>query len=164
MKQVLLAINGDIPTNSIFQYSVGLCKRMSAELNILQFIQNRKLTHCISSTKKRVGRLSKVLEDYFAGAAFAEQGVFYMADEFLSGVSDPLKELIKFNKTGMQFKVTLSGGDPETELSNYIDNHQEIVLTIFDPSQGMRNQPKQYLATVEQIRKKLYIPLVVVKS
>ena len=99
MKQVLLAINGDIPTNLVFQYSVGLCKRMKAELNILQFMQNRKLTHCIFSTKKRVGRLGKFLEDSFAGVAFAEQDVFYMADEFLSGVSDPLKDLINFNKT-----------------------------------------------------------------
>ncbi len=164
MKQVLLAINGDIPTNSVFQYSVDFCKRISAELNILQFIQNRKITHCISSTKNRVGRLGKFLEAYFAGAAFAEQGVFYMADEFLSGVSDPLRDLIKFNKIGVPFKVTLSNGDPETELSSYIDNHRKIVLMIFDPSKDMENQPKKYLATVEQIKKKLYVPLVVLKS
>jgi len=164
MKQVLLAINGDIPTNSVFQYSVGLCKRMKAELNILQFIQNRKLNHCISATKKKVGRLGKFLEDSFAEVAFAEQDVFYRADEFLSGVSDPLKDLVNFNKTEVPFKVTLTSGDPGTELSSYIDNHQEIVLTIFDPSKDVQNQPKQCLATVEQIRNKLYVPLVVVKS
>ena len=163
MKQVLLAINGDIPTNSAFLYSVDLCKRISAELNILQFIKDRKLTQRLTTTKKRVGRLGRFLEDSFAGVAFAEEGAFYLADEFLSGVSDPLKQLIKVNESGVSFKVALSHGNPETDLLNYIDNHQEIVLTVFDPSTNMRNHPRQYLAIMEQIKKKLCVPLVVVK-
>jgi len=54
MKQVLLAIDGDIPTDSVFQYAVGLCRRIQAQLNILQFVKKKSLTQCISSTKKKV--------------------------------------------------------------------------------------------------------------
>ncbi|MFH1153844.1 MAG: hypothetical protein V1793_08510 [Pseudomonadota bacterium] len=164
MKQVLLAIDGDIPTNPIFQYSVGLCKRIRAELSILQFTRGRKLAQCISTTKKGVGRLGKFLEDSFAGIAFAEEGAFCIADEFLSGASTPLKELIKSNKDDVAFKVVLSDGEPETEISNYIENHQDIVLMVFDPSKDIRSTSKQYLKTVERIKKNLCIPMVVVKA
>ena len=164
MKQVLLAINGDIPTSAVFHYSVGLCKRINAELNILQFVKEEKLAQCISNTKKRVKRLGKLLEDSFAGIAFAEEGLPEMASEFLSEISGPLKELIKVNPPGLSLKVAVSNGNPEIELSNYIDKHQDIILTVFDPSGDQQNLPKHSLALIERIRRKLGVPLVVVKS
>jgi len=163
MKQVLLAINGDIPTNAVFHYSVGLCKRINAELNILQFVKQEKFAQCISNTKKRVKRLGKLLEDSFAGIAFAEEGVPDMADEFLSSVSGPLKELIKVNPPEVSVKVAASTGNPEIELSNYVDKHQDIILTVFDPSRDQQNPSEHSLALIERIRKNLGVPLVVLK-
>jgi len=154
MKRVLLTINGKIPTKSVFQYSVGLCKMIHAELTILQFI---------SSTRRRVGHLGKFLENSFAGVAFAEQGVHSMAMEFMPGISNPLKEMIELKEMEMPFKVGLSRGNPETELSNYIENHQEIILTVFDPSKDSKKNPKYQLEMIEQIKKRLCIPLVMVK-
>jgi len=164
MKQILLAINGDIPTKTVFQYSVDLCNRIRAELNILQFIKSGSLTRRLTDTHKKVGRLGKFLEDSFAGVAFAEAGSFSMADEMLSGVSDPLRELIKNSQTRVPFKVAFSHESLETELSSYIDQHQDIVLTIFDPATDIRKHPQKYLATMAQIKKKLCIPLVTVNS
>lgn len=163
MKQILLAINGDIPTKTVFRYSVDLCNRIRAELNILQFIQNGNLTRRLANTHKKVGRLGKFLEDSFAGVAFAEEGAFSMADEMVSGISDPLRKLIRNNQTGVPVKVALSHGRLETELSNYIERHQDIVLAIFDPATDVQKHPRQYLSTMEQIKRKLCVPLVIVK-
>ncbi len=162
MKQVLLAINGDIPTNSVFQYAVSLCTRISADLKILQFIGGRKLTQCLSSTKKKVRSIGHFLEDSFAGIAFAEHGEFYMADEILSGVSEPLKEMLTLNDSCVSFTVILSDGEPETDLSRYIEENRDIVLTIFDPSVDTPVQPGLNLAIIDQIKQNLSVPLVVV--
>lgn len=164
MKQVLLAIDGDIPTDSVFQYAVGLCRRIQAQLNILQFVKKKSFTRCISSTKKKVGQLGKLLEDSFAGVAFAEEGVAYMADEFLPDVSDSLRELIKSDHAGISLEVIVSSGSPEKELSNYIDDHQDIVLTIFDPSRDKPIKAGHSRLIIEAIKKKLSVPLVVVKA
>lgn len=164
MKQVLLAIDGDIPTDSVFQYAVGLCRRIQAQLNILQFVKKKSLTRCISSTKKRVGHLGKRLEDTFAGVAFAEEGLPHMADEFLPHVSDSLKKLINGNPAGISLEVKVSSSSLEKELSNYIDDHQDIVLTIFDPSRDQPMEAGQSLSTIDAIKKNLSVPLVVVKA
>lgn len=164
MKQILLAIDGDSPTDSVFQYAVGLCRRIQAELNILQFVKDRRVSRCISATRKKVGRLGKLLEDSFAGVAFAEEGVPHMADEFLPNVSDSLRELIRGDHTGVSFKVAASNGNPEKELLNYIDDHQDIVLTIFDPSTDPKAESGPSLPAIEAIKKRMSVPLVVVKT
>jgi hypothetical protein len=163
MKQILLTINGSIPTNSVFQYSVGLCKRLQTQLNILQFVKDTSLQQCNSSTRSRVERLGKFLENSFVGVAFAEQGAFGMADDFLPGTSDSLKNLIKTNKIEIPFKVGLGSGNLKAELFNYVENHQKIILTIFDPAKDTQNDPKQQLEMINEIKKNLCVPLVVVK-
>ena len=164
MKQVLLAIDGNIPTDSVFQYAVDLCGRIQAQLNILQFIKKEGLNRCLSSTKKKVGRLGKLLENSFAGIAFAEEGVAHMAGEFLPDVSDSLRELIKRGHAEISLEVTVSSGKPEKELSNYIDDHQDIVLTIFDPSRDQPMEAGNSLLTIDTMKKNLSVPLVVVKA
>jgi hypothetical protein len=164
MKQVLLAINGNIPTNTVFNYAVGLCTGIRAELGILQFVKNKKWAACLLSTPKKVRHLGKILEDSFAGAAFAEEGMFCAADEILSGVSKPLKQLLDKNKMSVPYRVVLSNGNPETDLSQYIENHHEIILAIFDPSKDAGKNFGAQLPEIEQIRKRFRVPLVFVKS
>ena len=163
MKQVLLAINGDNPTTAVFNYAVDLCTRIRAELNILQFLKERRLTEYLLSTKKKVRCVGRLLEDSFAGVAFAEEGMPDMADEILSGASEPLKKLIS-NKAGMSFEIALINGSPETDLESYIENHHDIILTIFDPSTDSSDPPGRNRVNIEQIKKKLSVPLVIVMS
>lgn len=124
MKRVLLAINGDIPTNPIFNYAVGLCKRISADLDILQFINAQKLS-------KRI--------------------------------SFQLKNLLQTYKPGVSCTVALSAGTPETELSEYIEAHKDIVLTVFDPSTGQKHKNRNDRVMLKLLREKLTVPLVIVK-
>lgn len=164
MKQILLAIDGNIPTDSVFQYAVGLCRRIQADLNILQFVKEERLTRCLSATKKKVGRLGKLLEDSFAEVAFAEEGLPMMGKEFSPQVSDSLNELIKAGHARVALEVTASNSSPEKDLPHYIDDHQDIVLAIFDPSTDQPGRTGHSLSTIETIKKKLRIPLVVVKT
>lgn len=164
MKTVLLAINGDSPTDSTFQYAIGLCRRIRADLNILQFVKGKNLVHCIASTRQRVGAINRFMEDSFAGAAFAEHGLPEISDEIMSGISDPLKKLLQSDHPDIFCTVALSLGNPATELSPYVDKHRKIVLTIFDPSTGEKSQSMRSTAMVKLLKKQLCVPLVVLKT
>ncbi len=163
MKQVLLAIDGAMPTITVFQYAVGLCRRIGAELNILQFLQEARVSCRLGETRGKVGRLGRLLEDSFAGVAFAEEGLFKMADSLSVNVSDPLKELIETSPNPVRVKASVSAGRPETDLSNYVDTHQDVVLTIFDPSVDQSRLPGLRRTMIKNIRKNLKVPLVVVR-
>ena len=184
MKTVLLAINGEHPSHAAFDYAVGLCRRMRAELNILQFIKTRKIARCLSSTRKKVSHLNRMLENSFAGAAFAEEGMPDVTAQFMHGMSKPLKNLLEENPTDVHCNVELSSGDPEIELSEFIEERHDIVLTIFDPAQDgkidsnstdlkntdlKKTGPKKRAAKssrslVKSLKKKIHIPLVVVEA
>jgi hypothetical protein len=111
-----------------------------------------------------VGKFGRFLENAFAGVAFAEEGAFRMADEFLSGVPKPLKELIDANADALDARVVLSSGRPETLLADYVDRNRDIVLAVFDPSRDPKkpSSPRALGRRIRQIRKNLPVPLVVV--
>jgi hypothetical protein len=163
MKQVLLAINGDTPTNTVFTYAIDLCARIQTELYILQFVDKKKWTKCLVSAQTRGRHLNRRMENSFAGVAFAEEGLFRMADEIMSGVSSPLKDLLALNHGPVPVKVALSQGCPETDLSPYIEEHQNIILTIFDPSKNVTGRSGKTREIIQQIKRNLCVPLVVVK-
>lgn len=164
MKKVLLAINGDIPTHSIYSYSVDLCRRMKAGLDIVQFLKENKLTDCISSTKKKVGSLGRFVEDSFAGVAFAEENLPQTGLNIAAGISPPLKYLILEDNPDVLNSVTLSEGELETELSELVEDRKDIVLAIFDPSTEKRRHEVKGSHKIKLLRKKLCVPLVVVKN
>lgn len=164
MKKVLLAINGDTPTQTIFRYAVDLCRRMKADLDIIQFIKEKKIPGCISSTRKKMESLNRIMEDSFAGIAFAEENFRDEGIEIATGISPPLKHLIEQDKPDVLKQVTLGDGDLETELSGYIENRKNIVLTIFDPSSESRKRRLKNRIKIKLLRQKLCVPVVVVKS
>lgn len=164
MKKVLLAINGDTPTKTIFRYAVDLCRRMKADLDIIQIIKEKRITDCISSTKKKVESFNRAMEDSFAGVAFAEENFQAEGVEITTGISPPLKHLIEQDKPEVLKQVTLGNGDLETELSIYIENRKNVVLTIFDPSSEERKRRLKNRFKIKLLRKKLCVPLVVVKT
>ncbi len=163
MKQVLLAINGYSPTKIVFEYSIGLCRRMEAGLNILQFVPKKFLSRYVVSTRRQMGRISRHLEDSFAGAAFAEKGLPRLADEFLPGRTSPLGELIRVDADGIPLKVKITSGNPETGITDYVSIHQDIVLAVFDPSEDRKAHSRDALPMIRKIKSYSGVPLVVVR-
>lgn len=154
MKQILLAIDGNVPSRPIFQYAADLCKHISARLCILQFIKNRK------------GRL--VATDYANNLDHMDVGIKNgeMECRDISGreagrsgeISGPLKKMLKNPNCPVPYSVALSAGSPESVLSGYIDSHHDIVLAVFDPSHD--HLPAS--ARIKELKERLGVPLVVV--
>ncbi|WP_321495575.1 hypothetical protein [uncultured Desulfobacter sp.] len=151
MKQILLAIDGNVPSRPIFNYAADLCEHISARLCILQFIKNRKgtafgedYTHNLDGT---IGNF-EIRDSELSG-----QG-----ESRLAGISGPLKQMLKNPNCPVPYSVALSAGSPENVLSGYVDSHHDIVLAVFDPSHD--HAPAS--SRIKELKKRLGIPLVVV--
>jgi hypothetical protein len=151
MKQILLAIDGNVPSRPIFKYAADLCKHISARLCILQFIKSRK------------GRL--VTTDYannmdirIKNGDMGCRDISGRGDRGLGGISGPLKKMLKNPNCPVPYSVALSADSPENVLSGYIDSHHDIVLAVFDPSHD--HLPAS--ARIKELKERLGVPLVVV--
>ena len=162
MKQVLLAINGEQPTFSVFQYAVDLCKRIDAKLSILQFLNEQKYKTNFSSTKKKVKRIGRFLENSFADIALAEEGSLFTTGETSDDVTSPLQKLLAAHKNLSLHRVAFCGGNPEKDLPEFIEEHQGIVLTIFDPTEDSPGSPSTVPVQIKKLKKKIDVPFVIV--
>lgn len=170
MKQILLAIDGNVPSRPIFKYAADLCKHISARLCILQFIKNRKyrslgadyayyihdgrnngINNSIDNgVNNRVGTIANIETE---GLDMSGQG-----DNHLGGISGPLKKMLKNPNCPVPYSVALSAGSPENVLSGYVDSHHDIVLAVFDPS----HDHAPAFSRIKELKERLGVPLVVV--
>jgi len=154
MKQILLAIDGNVPSRPIFKYAADLCKHISARLCILQFIKNRKGRLVNTEYANHLGNMD-------AGIRNGEMGspdISGLGDRGLAGLSGPLKKMLKNPNCPVPYSVALSSDSPENVLSGYIDSHHDIVLAVFDPSHD--HLPAS--ARIKELKERLGVPLVVV--
>lgn len=157
MKQILLAIDGNVPSRPIFKYAADLCKHISARLCILQFIKNRKdrsfgadYADCVNYANNMDGTIGNI---ELGGSDMPGQG-----DKGLAGISGPLKQMLKNPNCPVPYSVALSAGSPENVLSGYVDSHHDIVLAVFDPSHD--HAPAS--SRIKELKERLGVPLVVV--
>lgn len=170
MKKVLLAIDGIAPDRKVLTYAVELCKRIKAELNILQIINLRIYYNHLEKIKKRVSSTTKCFEDSMAAAAFAEAGEHVTAKEMLPDVYGNIQRMLpeKPNET-IQYDLKMTGDSCEKEIVDYINNHRNVVLTIYNPVSDLKKNDlnkkaaeKRDNAVKKKIQQKLSMPLVVV--
>lgn len=154
MKQILLAIDGNVPSRPIFKYAADLCKNISARLCILQFVKNKKSgsfsKDCASYPENMDGTIGAI---EIGGRNMSGQKV-----NRLAGISGPLKKMLRTPNCPVPYSVALSVGSPENVLSGYIDSHHDIVLAVFDPS---HDHPPAF-ARIKELKESLGVPLVVV--
>ena len=154
MKQILLAIDGNVPSRLIFKYAADLCKHISARLCILQFIKNRKNQSFSTDDTTDSNDIYGTLENIETGGrAMPGQG-----DKRLAGISGPLKKMLKNPYGPVPYSVSLSAGSPENVLSGYVDSHHDIVLAVFDPS----HDHAPAFSRIKALKQRLGVPLVVV--
>ena len=145
MKQILLAIDGEEPSQPVFQYAADLCRQIRAELCILQFTREKQA---------RQARNPRACEDrmgFSSAPARLDNGT----------VSAPLKHLLKTAGPAVPFRVALSPGSIENGLSDYIDTHHDVILTVYDPAQ---DPASHWAARINAIKGKLGVPLVIVRA
>jgi len=168
MKKVLLAIDGTAPDKKSFQYAVQLCRRIQAELNILQVIGSTNCGGHTTTAKRKTKPLRRYLEGTLMAVAFAEAGEQEAADALISEALRNLQQLLpESEKEGIRFHVTVRAGNLKREIIRYLREHRDVVLTVFDAlhRKGVdAGFAKQTGSHFEAIQKALPIPLVVIQE
>ena len=133
MEKVLLAIDGMTPDKKAFHYAVQLCKRIRAELNVLQVVNPKKYREYLVAAGKKAKPVNRYIEQSFIAAAFAEAGEHETAKHMMSEAFRNLKQLLsESEKEGIPCHLTMKSGDPKQEIASYLNTHRDVVLTIYD--------------------------------
>jgi nucleotide-binding universal stress UspA family protein len=135
-RTVLLAIEGERPSKMALDHALGLCKRMSAELDVLQLVENPQDLSDPNELGRRMSEAS-------------------------SNVVTPLKDV---QKQGIPFKITLRLGDVNDKLINYVKRHKDVAIVVFDsPCAGSSDgRSRHWRKLVERFSQKLAVPLVTI--
>jgi nucleotide-binding universal stress UspA family protein len=168
MEKVLLAIDGTTPDQKAFRYAIALCKQIRAELSIFQIIRPQYYHEYIKKIRKKALLARKYIEGSMVAVTFAEAGEHETALDIVAEASKQIEHLLsESKKEGIHCHFSIKSGNPEKEIINYVNDHRDVVLTIFDTSDQDVNrivngsQKKNALA---KIKKDLPVPLVTVHS
>ena len=170
MEKILLAIDGIAPDSKIFNYTVALCKRMRAGLDVLQILGPRSYRKYLKKVKQGARHARIVFEDAMVAATFAEAGQHDIAEQLKTQASKNLNRLIpeaERERDGMHYHLVLKSGNPDEEIVRYVYDHRDVVLTIYDPS-GAKDEregaSRKKRNAVRQIGQKLSTPLVIMRE
>lgn len=168
MEKVLLAIDGMTPDRKAFRYAVALCKRIRAELSIFQIIRPQYYREYKKKFKKK-GLLARTfVEGVMVAATFAEAGEHETALDIIAGASKEIKRLLKESEeAGVHCHFSITSGNPEKEIVNYVNDHRNVVLTIYDVSDHdlyEGNNISRKKNVLAKLTKGLSVPLVMVQN
>ena len=168
MEKVLLAIDGMTPDQKAFHYAIALCKRIRAELSIFQIIRPRYYHKSVEKIRKNAFLARKFMESSMVAATFAEAGEHETALDIMAEASKEIKRLLsESKKSGVHCHFSMKSGNPEKEIIDYVNEHRNVVLTIYDASnQGADQNGNVYEKehVLAKIKKNLSIPLVTVHN
>jgi len=168
MKKVLLAIDGMTPDRKAFRYAVALCERIRAELSIFQIIRPQYYREYKKKIRKKGLLARKFVEGSMVAATFAEAGEHETALDIMAEASKEIKHLLsESERSGVHCHFSIKSGNPEKEIVDYVNDHRDVVLTIYDVSDqdvnrtANNSKKKNELA---KITKGLSVPLVTVHT
>jgi len=167
MEKVLLAIDGMTPDRKVFRYAVALCKRIRAELSIFQIIRPQYFQEYKKGIRKKGLLVRKFFEGSMVAATFAEAGEPETALDIMGEATKEIRRLLQESEdAGVQCHFSIQSGNPEKEIVNYVNDHRNIVLTIYDTTDQGANQNDNISETEHvfaKIKKNLSVPLVRVR-
>lgn len=167
MEKVLLAIDGMTPDRKAFRYAVSLCKRIRAELSIFQIIRPQYYREYKKKIRKKGLFARKFIEGSMVAATFAEAGEHETALDIMAEVSKEIRRLLQESEeAGVHCHFSITSGNPEKEIVNYVNDHRNVVLTIYDVSNPDVNEAANSIKknTLARITKGLSVPLVMVQN
>lgn len=135
MEKVLLAIDGIRPDKKAFDYAIGLCQRIKAELKVLQIVGNRKSTGCLNTVTTRAKQAKRLFEGSMLATTFAEMGEFETADDLMAEALKNINKLLpESKKAGVPYDLMMKSGDARAEIADYIRRHRNVVIAVYDPA------------------------------
>jgi hypothetical protein len=164
LKKILLAIEGVAPDRSTFSYAVALCKRMRAGLEILQILSPRTYRSYLEKVKRGARHAKNAFENAMVAVTFAEAGQHDIVEQMRIQACDHLDRLIpQPEREGLEYHLTLRPGNPDDEIVRYVDDHRDVILTIYDAA-GIRDEQEcrsdKKRSEIQAIAQKLPTPLV----
>ena len=164
MERVLLAIDGITPDIRVFRYAVELCRRIKAELNVLQIIRPRDYSKYLDKLRRGAKQARMYFEGSMVAASFAEAGDHETAKQVMSEALKNIEQLLQESeKAGILYHLTMKLGSPEKEIIDYVNEHRDVVLAIYDPPRPDAGVVKKKAVPAE-IKENLPIPVVMVQD
>ncbi len=166
MKKVLLTIDGMTGDQRVFHYAISLCKRISADLSIFQIIRPEYYRKYLKKMRKNAMIAHKILESTMAAATFAEAGEHETALDMMAEGSEQVEHLLKESeKAGVHCRFSIRSGNPGKEIVDYVNDHRDVILTIYDASADSGNADTfEKQTTLANITRSLSVPVVTVHS
>ncbi len=168
MQKVLLAVEGIRPDGKAFNYALELCKRMRAELNVLEVINPRKYLGYLKKLGDGAQRMRQYFEDSMVAATFAEAGEHEMAEQLREQAMENFRKLLpQSEKVGVPCHLTMKSGRTDREIIDYVNAHRDIVVTIYDGEEGrwgFGGNRRKRRRVPPAIRKNISTPLVVING
>lgn len=166
MEKILLAINGTVPDKKTFTYAVDLCKRMKADLKILQVINPKEISGYLATLKTKAKNTTRYMEDAMMAATFAEAGEYetacYLMAEGRKNVERLLPESIR---AGIACDIAVKTGNTNKEIANYVRKNKDIVITVYDTPRGDNSKKtvRKINNDLKVITRALPVPVVMVQ-
>jgi len=168
MEKVLLAIDGISPDRKVFCHAVQLCMRIKAELNVLQIIRPGNYSEYLKKVRERANQARRYIEGSLLAATFAEAGEHETGKEMMAEALKNINQLLpEAEKAGIPCSLTMKAGNPSKEIINYVKEHRDVVLTIYDTpgeegdESGVARKKK---TAPREIKRALSIPLVIIHT
>lgn len=168
MKKVLFAIDSITPDRKAFRYAIALCKRIGAELSIFHIVRPRYYREHAKKVRRSASLARKFMEGSMLAATFAEAGEHETAMDIMAEASKEIRRLLQESgESGVHCHFSIESEQPEKEIVNYVNNHRNVVLTIYDASDHDVNETASISIkrnTLKRIKKDLSVPLVTVHN
>ena len=168
MKTVLYAVDRMVPDQDALVYTLNLCRRMIARLDVL---------HIVSSSVRPVSRLKTLkssmllardaFEKAMVTATFAEAGVTDPDTALKTAAYHEFKRMLpKKQDPLVNYQCVVTGDASDAIIERYVHRHRDVVLTVFDSTSRSHppdNQKHTHHDRPPRTMPKLAIPLVLVK-
>ncbi len=168
MEKVLLAVDGIKPTDKAFRYAVKLCQRLRAELRILQVIRPDHYSQYLKRVRRSAHCAKRFIEDSMVAVTFAEAGEHATAKEVTAQARENMNKLVpESERAGISCHLTMTCGRPGKEIVHYVNQHRDVVLTIYDTApeeNAERNIAAEEGDDPREIKQHLSIPLVMIRN
>lgn len=168
MQKILLAIDGITPDKKALYYAVELCKRIKAELSVLEVISPRNYFKYIKNWGERVNQAKRYVEDSMTAVTFAEAGDHEMAKALQEEAQKNFSRLLpESERDAVHCRLSMKSGNPDKEIVRYVNDHRDIVLTIYDTPEEETSETvseRKTRSVPRRIRQELLTPIVVVKG
>ena len=164
MKTVLFAIDRMSPNPEALSYTLTLCRRMLAKLDVLHIIRSpaRPGGYMKTITSSAL-RARDAFENTMITATFAQAGVVDPEKELKMAAYDQFKrKLPQKTNSPIDYHCVVTGDPTDTVIERYVHGHRNVVLAIFDSQPAKKGKTTR--ASKRSTLPALAIPVVRVKN